>query len=118
MANARRIEKVEILLKEVIAELVLRDVSFAEGTFVTVTRVEVSEDLYYARILISVLGANEEVEKNALSLLVRHVGEIQHSLNRKLRMRPVPRITFAIDDAEKRRERVEKILSEGNPRDS
>ena len=110
MADARRIEKIQILCREVIAEILARALQFPEGVMVTVTRVEVSGDLYYARVFVSVLARDPGAEKLVLSELTRSVGEIQRELNRRLRMRPVPRITFEIDQNEKRRERIEKLL--------
>ena len=112
MANARRIEKINILIREVVSAILYRDLSSPEGIMVTVTRVETSEDIHYATIFISVFGGEEDQEKNIITELSRSAGLIQHQLNRKLRMRPVPKITFAIDREEKRRERIEKLLSD------
>ena len=109
MANARRVEQVNTLAREVIAEILVREFSFPDLTLVTVTRVDTSEDLYYATVYISVLGGDETA---VLERLKQETGAVQHRLNRTLRMRPVPRITFAIDEEEKRRERIEKLLSE------
>ena len=113
MASPRRIEQVENLLREVIAEIVARDVPFAEGTLVTITRVETSDDLYYGRVFVSILAPSQDAESTAFAELMKSTSAIQHALNRKLRMRPVPRITFAIDEQEKRRERIEKLLADG-----
>ncbi len=111
MASARRIEKINILLREVIAANLERDVPFPPGVLVTVTRVEATNDLYYAAAYISVLGP-EHTEGEVLEQLRRETAAVQRTLNRTLRMRPVPRISFAVDQGEKRRERIEKLLSE------
>lgn len=112
MANSRRIEKINILMREVIAGILVRNFQFAEGVLVTVTRVAASDDLQYAAVLVSILAPDADAEKNALAELARAVGSVQRELNRRLRMRPVPKITFAVDEEEKRRERIEKLLSE------
>ena len=117
MANARRIEKVQVLGREILAEIIARELQFPEGTLVTVTRVEVSGDLYYARVFVSVLGRDAQAENIVLTELARATGAMQLELNRRLRMRPVPRITFEIDEDEKRRERIEKLLTENAPGD-
>ena len=113
MASERRIEKIENLLREMTAEIIARDFAFPEGTLVTVTRTSVSEDLFHATIFISVLASDLAAEAAVLGELTRAAGSVQHALNRKLRMRPVPRITFGIDKEEKRRERIEKLRGEG-----
>ncbi len=110
MANARRIEKIQILCREIIAEILERELQFPESALVTVTRVETSEDLYYARVFVSVFSPDLEDEKAILGELLRSTPRIQHELNRRLRMRPVPKIAFEIDQDEKRRERIEKLL--------
>lgn len=112
MASGRRVEQVENLLREVVAGILLRDFPSPAGTMVTITRAAVSPDLFHATIYISVLAQDAVGEGQVLEDLTRAAGEIQFTLNRKLRMRPVPRITFALDQNEKRRERIEKLLGE------
>jgi ribosome-binding factor A len=43
--------------------------------------------------------------------LFKKIYIIQQSLNRRLRMRPVPRIRFTLDEEELRREKVERSLA-------
>lgn len=117
MAAARRIERAQTLIREVAAAVLARELALPEGVLVTVTRVAASDDLYYATVFVSVLGPDESAEAAALDELRQVTGLVQRALNRKLRMRPVPRITFAIDQDEKRRERIEKLLSEQQPAD-
>lgn len=112
MASARRIEQVANLIREVIAGIVIRELAFPAGTLVTVTRVHVSEDLFYGTVFVTILAGSPEGERSALGQLKDATGAVQHALNRKLRMRPVPRIAFAIDQGEVRRERIEKLLGE------
>lgn len=109
MASARRIEKVNILLRELIAEILERELQFPDGILITVTRVVTSTDMHYADVLVSVLGTDHE--ESVLTELAKNVGEVQHLMNRRVRMRPVPRITFKIDREEKKRERIEEILA-------
>lgn len=102
----------EVLIREEIAGILEREFTAPEGAMVTVTRVRTSPDLYYATVFISVFGAPVE-EAAVVKELTGLTGNIQHRLNRILRMRPVPKIHFEIDQDEKRRERVEKLLNEG-----
>lgn len=112
MADPRRVEKVNVLTREMVAGILAREVPPPEGTLVTVTRVAASHDLYYATVFVSVLGGGAEAEALAFAELQQATGSVQHLLNRALRMRPVPKITFAIDEEERRRERIERILGE------
>lgn len=112
MAAARRIERAQALIREVIAAILARELTFPEGAMVTVTRVVASEDLYYATVFVSVLGPDKATEQTAFSELQHATAPVQRALNQKLRMRPVPKITFAVDQGEQRRERIEKLLGE------
>jgi ribosome-binding factor A len=113
MASARRIEQLSNLIREIVAGILVENFTPPVGALVTVIRAVISDDLQYARIFVSVLGGGEDAEATALGELTRRSGAIQRRLNQKLRMRPVPKITFSIDTAEKKRERVEKLLGEG-----
>ncbi len=101
-------------MKEMIARLVGRELQFPDGTLVTVTRVEASENLRAARVFLTVFPEDEERMRAVMMLVSRAAGFIQRQLNRELRMRPVPKITFRLDQAEANRERVEEILADVN----
>lgn len=109
MASERRIEKLNIFFRDEIARIIDREVEFLENALVTVTLVSVSPDMHYADVFISVLGGND---KEALEILQKNVYNIQQILNRKVRMRPVPKIRFMLNENEVRRETVEKSLAE------
>ncbi len=107
MASPRRIEKLNILFREQIASIVDREVEFSDGVFVTITRVALSSDARHANAYISILGGEE---REALALLEKNVYHIQQQVNRAIRMRPVAKIRFVIDEEERRREEVERSL--------
>lgn len=109
MASPRRLEKLNMLLKDELAKIINREIDFSAHAIVTITHVRVSPDLHYALAYISVLGTDE---KGALDILKKSVYDIQRLLNKKFRMRPVPAIRFVIDEGELRRERVEESLAE------
>ena len=53
----------------------------------------------------------EYKQKSALEILKKNIYHIQQAVNRRMRTRPVPKITFHIDEEEERRERVEHSLA-------
>lgn len=106
----RRIEQVNTLIREEVARIVDRDIELPPHTFVTFTNVITSSDLHYADVFFTVLPRQREAD--AMAVLELKVGDIQHSLNRKLRMRPVPRIKFRVDVVQKRADRIEHLLAE------
>lgn len=109
MATGRRLEKINVLLKEELARILELESDFRDDALVTVTRVEVSPDLHYAAVRVSIF---EKEPNRTLEILGKNVYNIQQILNRRLRMRPVPKIRFEIDEGEEKREVVEKSLAE------
>ncbi len=107
MAEERRREKVNLLIRDELANIINKEIELPKGTLVTVTRIVSSPDLYYADAFVTVFPKKEA---DVMRLLERNVALIQGLLNKQLRMRPVPRIQFKIDMEEKNRERIEKLL--------
>ncbi|KKW22492.1 MAG: Ribosome-binding factor A [Parcubacteria group bacterium GW2011_GWA1_51_12] len=97
------------LIRGELGKIIDRDIDLPEGSLLTITRVITSPDLHYADVFFSVMPHTNEVE--SLEILAKRIGGIQHSLNRKLRMRPVPRIKFVLDIEQKRADRIEKLLA-------
>lgn len=108
MATLLRIERINQLLREEVTKIVDRELDSPDGAMITITRVAASQDSLHANVFFSVLGAEP---KDALALLQKNVYHIQQIVNRRLRMRPVPKIRFAIDAEEIKREQVEKSLA-------
>ena len=108
MPKIPRGEKLNMLLRDELGKIVDREIEFPNNTLVTLTRVITSSDLRYATIFYSVLNSDES---SAQKILAKNIYHIQQQLNRILRMRPVPKIRFAIDEEEVRRELVEQSLA-------
>lgn len=105
----KRIERVNELLKEEVSQLILREIDFG-GALVTVIKVDTSPDLRIAKIKISVLPI--EKAERALNILEKNIFQLQQMINKKLEMKPVPKICFEIDQVEIKAQRVEKLLQE------
>lgn len=112
----RRLEQVNALILEELGKIVDKNIDMPAEALVTLTHVITSSDKHYADVFVSVMPLDQE--KEVLAIFAERVGEIQHMLNRKLRMRPVPRIKFAVDTGEKKRERIESLLSREDLKDT
>ena len=104
---SQRIQRVNQLIKQEISQLLLREIDFA-NVLVTVTEAETSADLRQAKIKISVMPT--EKGELVLRILERNIFHLQQILNKKLYMKIVPKIRFAIDQAEIKAQRIEEIL--------
>ncbi len=66
--------------------------------FTTVVAAEVTQDLKYCKVFISVLG-DEEAQKNTLQGLRSAVGFIRTQLARSINLRNTPELTFVMDQS-------------------
>jgi ribosome-binding factor A len=105
-----RIDRVNELIKETLAKIVSEEVDIPAGIFLTVTGVDTSRDLRYARVLVSVFP--EKRFSEALKLIEKRIYSIQGKLNKKLSMKPLPRLEFIPDYTEAEADKIEKILKE------
>lgn len=105
-----RIDRVNELIRTSIAEIIAREVDLPAGVFVTVVKVDTSRDLHYARVFVSVFP--EKKFGSAKKILNQKIYFIQGKLNKKLSMKPLPRIEFVADFTETEADKIEKLLKE------
>lgn len=108
-----RITKINSLIQKNISEIITRDISLKPGVFVTVVKVDTTPDLRYTRIFVSIFP-EKEIDY-AAKTLKKELYQIQGALNKKLAMRPLPKIEFKIDLTESKADEIEKILKKIHP---
>ena len=79
--------------------------------FVTITSVQVTPDLRYAKISFSVLG-NEEAYKKTKDALDSAVGYVRKLVAQRLNLRFAPEIAFYEDRSTEYSVRIEEVLNE------
>ncbi|ANE47578.1 ribosome-binding factor A [Paenibacillus swuensis] len=77
--------------------------------FITVTGVEVTNDLSQAKVYISVLGSDEQ-KTESLKALDKAKGFLRTELGRKIQLRHVPDLIFKFDSSIEYGSRIEKLL--------
>lgn len=107
---SHRIQQVSELVQHEVSMLLRTEVDFPRNCLVTVTRVEVSKDLRHAAVWISVLPFM--YTGKALEAIQKNMGPIQFAMNKRLHMRPLPRLHIKVDDTERRAAAVEAKLSD------
>jgi len=98
------------LIQEELGKILLKELDLESGTLVTISAVEVSSDLSHAKIFVSIIP--KEVGEEIMTALNKSRGCLQHFLNHKLNIRPMPRIEFERDFGLERAANVEKLLQE------
>ncbi len=104
-----RLPSVNQLIKKELSQIVLREVEFSSGVLVTLTRVETSPNLNESRIYVSCIP--EKGQERALNALNSRVWHLQQLLNKRLKMRPIPKIIFLKEKETVEAGKIEKILA-------
>jgi ribosome-binding factor A len=105
-----RPEKVAHLMRREVADILerkLRDPGLVST--VTVTDVQVTHDLSFAKIFVTVLG-DSAARTQAMEALKRATGFVRHELGDRLELREVPELRFEYDVSLDRGQRVEDLL--------
>jgi len=105
----RRIEQLNEQLRNELANLVVRKIPLPDG-LITISYVDCSTDLKYAKIAVSVLPEN--LSTKALEKLKKHSSQFCKILRKKLKIRQIPKFNWLIDSTEEKAARIEKILKQ------
>jgi len=108
--SQERAEKFNELIKKELGRIIFENVDVKPGVLATITRVFTSSNLFTANVLISVYPPDEA--KEIFNKLTRSIYQIQQLLNKKMRVRPVPKIIFKYDKNPEDAHKVEKLLEE------
>lgn len=111
--NKRRLDKLAEEIRREIAAILTEEVKDPRLSMVSVTRIEVSNDLGSARILISVLG-DEKKQEEAMQALEKARGFVRTELSNRIRLRHSPEISFKLDKSIEHGIRISSIINELN----
>ena len=109
---SRRLERVNELLRHELSQLVARELHDPRiPILVTITRVESSVDLRYARVYFSVMG--DSVEKSeTMDALQSAAGFLRRTLKPRLVMRHIPILSFRLDESIEEGNRILRTIEE------
>jgi len=96
------------LIKKELNRIILREVDFPKNVLVTITRVETSSNLIQSKIYISAIPESQNPQ--VLEILNGQIYDIQQALNKRLKMRPIPKIIFMEEKKTQEAGRVEELL--------
>ncbi|MCS7249977.1 MAG: 30S ribosome-binding factor RbfA [candidate division WOR-3 bacterium] len=106
-----RVKRVSELLKETIAEIILKEFDNPHLGFITITAVKMTKDLKKATVYFTCYG-NEEKELKAKKILNDSKGYIKERLSNKIVLKYMPDLKFELDEELKRQNRIDKLLRE------
>lgn len=116
----KRSDKVAETIHTTISTILMRGLNDPRIGFVTITGVEVTDDLHLARIFFTVIG-DEASKKNTEAGLKSATSHIRHEVGKVLKMRYTPDILFKYDHSQEYGQRIDALLREvstGDDRDN
>ncbi|TLS37372.1 30S ribosome-binding factor RbfA [Pseudalkalibacillus caeni] len=112
MSNVRA-NRVGEQMKKELGDIISRKIKDPRVGFVTVTGVEVTNDLQQATVYITVLG-DEEKKEDTLNGLAKATGFIRSEIGKRIRLRKTPEIVFEFDESIEYGNRIERLISDLN----
>ena len=108
---SRRTERVAHLIQREIGDVILKELTDVRIGFVTISRVEVTTDMAYAKIHISVMGTDKQ-KRDSMAGLAHSSSYLRTHLAKVMKMRTVPRLQFIEDKNLGHGFRINEILNE------
>lgn len=104
-----RNERVRKELMRDISEILQKEIRGLAGV-VSVVDVEVSHDNSYAKVIYSVLGSDEQIEKTK-ETIERSTGKIRYEVGKRIRLRLTPELKFVYSDSLEKGSKVSEIIN-------
>jgi ribosome-binding factor A len=106
-----RADRVADQIRMEVADILMRKIKDPRVRSVTVTDVELTNDLRIARVFVTALGADAET-KDVFAGLAKASGFVRGELGRRLTLRYLPEVVFVKDVSGPRGDRVLQLLDE------
>ncbi|HMM32383.1 MAG TPA: 30S ribosome-binding factor RbfA [Clostridia bacterium] len=106
-----RYERLNEELKKTISEIVrdLRDPRVTD--MVTIMNVEVTNDLKWAKVMVSVYDTSEQARTEAVTALNNANGFVAREIGRRMQIRRLPQLKFVLDSSIEYSVHISKIIA-------
>ena len=112
-----RIDRISEEVKKVVSDIIRNDINDPRvSTLSSVVAAEVTPDLRYAKIFVSVLG-NDEEKQATIKGLKSAAGFIRRELGRKIELRHLPEVVFQLDTTIEHGAYINKLLHDVKKKD-
>lgn len=112
MPAPHRAERVSDEIRRRLTELIHGELKDPRVSFMSsITRVEMSPDLRYAKVFVSVMGAPEQ-QQDSINALKHAAGFLRREMGVDLRMRHIPELHFVLDHSLEEGDRVLRLIRE------
>ena len=113
MREFKRTDRVADQLQKELAVLIQREIKDPRLGMVTVSGVEVSRDLGYADVHVTLLGEDtpEQIKEN-LKVLKQAAGFLRSQIAKRIKLRHVPELRFHYDESVVRGQRLSSLIQD------
>ena len=101
------------MIRDTLVQVLREDAKIDMG-LTSITGVDVSPDLHFARVFIS--GLKEDETKAAVKELQGAKGRIRGALGKRIHLRYTPELDFKYDETTMRASRIEELLMQVKPK--
>jgi ribosome-binding factor A len=108
-----RVGRVGEQIKKELSVILQAELKDPRVGFITVTGVDVTNDLSQAKVFLSVLGTDQQKE-DTLKAIAKATGFIRSELGKRIRLRKTPDLVFQFDSSIEYGSRIDRLLTQLN----
>lgn len=105
----RRTDRVGVLIQRELSEIIQRELKDPRVGFCTISQVQVSTDLKYADIKVSVVGDKRQ-KRNSITGLKSAAGFLRREVVQRIGLRHAPELRFELDDSVDQLMQIDRLL--------
>lgn len=109
--SADRMARLNVLLRQEVAELLERRLEHKANCLVTVTEVKASSDLKHAKVFISIIGEKSSKD-SVMALIDEHRAFLQQKISRDIKIKYTPVLEFLYDGRVEAANKVLDLISQ------
>lgn len=107
----RRTDRVGVLIQRELSEIIQRELKDPRVGFCTISQVQVSTDLKYADIKVSVVGDKKQ-KRNSITGLKSAAGFLRREVVQRIGLRHAPELRFELDDSVDQLMQIDRLLKQ------
>ena len=105
----RRTDRVGVLIQRELSDIIQRDLKDPRVGFCTISQVEVSTDLKYADIKVSIIGDKKQKQKS-IAGLKSAAGFLRREVVQRIGLRHAPELRFELDNSVDQLMQIDRLL--------
>ena len=107
----RRTDRVSVLIQRELSDIIQRELKDPRVGFCTISQVEVSTDLRYADVKVSVVGDKRQ-KRNSITGLKSAAGFLRREVVQRIGLRHAPELRFELDDSVDQLMQIDRLLKQ------